>query len=82
MNRSIQAYLPAAIAICIALCAAAALLLLGSARPFGAALPGSPDDGSGLPRQAASYLQRKAIDKGKQAVAPAHLQRLADEMLF
>ncbi len=82
MNRSAKAYLPAAIAILIALCAAAALLLLGPDRALGAALPDTSDDGSSVPHQAASYLQRKAIDKAKQAVAAVRPRRLSDELLF
>jgi len=82
MNRSVKAHLPAAIAICIALCAAAALLLLTPAPALGAALPGTSDDGSSVPHQAASYLQRKAIDKAKQAVAAARPRCLSNEQLF
>ena len=70
MNRHFNIYIPAAIAICIAVSAAAALLLLGPAQAFGATSPDTSDDGSVVPRMAASYVQRKLIAKAKQSVAP------------
>ena len=72
MNRTFKTYIPAAVAICIAVCGAAALLLLGPARAFGATSPDTSDDGSSASRMAASYLQRKVFDKAKQAIASPH----------
>jgi len=46
MNRRVKAHIATAIAICIALCAAAALLLLGPARVLDVGLPDTSDDGS------------------------------------
>ena len=82
MNRRVKAHIATAIAICIALCAAAALLLLGPARVLDVGLPDTSDDGSSVRHEAASYLQRKAIEKAKQAVAPVRPRRPCDEHMF
>ena len=82
MNRRVKVHVPTAIAICIALCAAVALLLLGPARMFGVALSDTSDDRSSVPHEAASYLQRKAFEKAKQAVAPVRPRHPSDEHLL
>ena len=68
MNRNPLTYIPVAVAITVAVCAAATLLL-GSAPALGAALD-SAAHSCALPQLAAPYVQRRVVEKAAQGIVP------------